>query len=74
MQVFHKSIADIIKDPEACPFPIVVIPNEMGINLCSVDSISWQIRKDTQLVSITVYFKPADDSDWTQVDSPTSIN
>lgn len=48
---------------DKCPLPIGVIPNYMGINLCSVDGIGWQMQSDTQLVSLTIYFIPAKDGD-----------
>lgn len=41
-----------------CPFPINVMPNNMGINLVSVDSITWTEQKDGQLVSLTINFIP----------------
>ncbi len=41
-----------------CPFPLSVIPNNMGINLCSVDNVEWVEQEDGQLVSITINFNP----------------
>lgn len=41
------------------PLPISVIPNNMGINLCSVDSVSWHRQDDGQLTSLTIKFNPA---------------
>ena len=41
------------------PFPLEVIPNNMGINLCSVDSISTVRKDDGQLISLTINFIPA---------------
>ena len=49
---------ELVKNPKLCPLPIGVIPNNMGINLCSVDSISWQRADDGQLTSLTIYFFP----------------
>ena len=41
------------------PLPLKVIPNYMGINLCSVEGMSWTEQDDGQLVSLTVHFLPA---------------
>lgn len=41
-----------------CPFPVSVIPNQMGINLCSVESIQWVEQEDGQLVNLTINFIP----------------
>lgn len=41
-----------------CPFPIEVIPNNMGINLCAVGSIWWEEMPDGQLVRVTINFIP----------------
>jgi len=59
--VTNATIQDIIDKKVECPLPIAVIPNNMGINLCSVDSISWQRQEDGQLMSLTVYFAPANE-------------
>lgn len=49
-----------ISDPDSitCPFPLAIIPNHMGINLCSVQSVIWQQQDDGQLVSLSIYFIP----------------
>lgn len=52
-----KKISQLIEDGSS-PLPIGVIPNQMGINLCSVDSIEWIKRDDGQLVSLTINFIP----------------
>lgn len=52
-----RSIDDIIKGAY-CPLPIEVIPNNMGINLCSVESVEWEKLADGQLTSLTINFKP----------------
>lgn len=39
-----------------CPLPMSVIPNYMGINLCSVESVAWVKQDDGQLVSLTINF------------------
>jgi hypothetical protein len=41
------------------PLPLDVIPNNMGINLCSVEGMSWTKQDDGQLVSLTIHFEPA---------------
>lgn len=41
-----------------CPLPLSVIPNHMGINLCSVESVKWVKQDDGQLVSLTINFDP----------------
>lgn len=41
-----------------CPLPLSVIPNQMGINLCSVESIQWTKQEDGQLVNLTINFTP----------------
>jgi len=56
-----KKVADMIANREEPPLPLSVIPNYMGINLCSVDSVSWTERADGQLVDLTIRFTPADD-------------
>lgn len=40
------------------PLDISVIPNKMGINLCSVEGLSWTRQDDGQLVSLTIHFIP----------------
>ena len=40
------------------PLPKSVIPNYMGINLCSVEGMSWSKLSDGQLVSLTIHFLP----------------
>lgn len=58
MESHFKKIKDIIQNKEYCPLPLEVIPNNMGINLCSVDAISWQKQKDGQLTNLTIHFIP----------------
>lgn len=57
MRTVTKSINELIETKE-CPFPLEIIPNTMGINLCSVDSVTWTQQNDSQLVSITINFVP----------------
>lgn len=42
-----------------CPLPLSVIPNHLGINLSSVDSVDWIKQEDGQLVSLTIKFNPS---------------
>jgi len=57
MKKFNKKVTDII-DGEKCPLPLEVIPNHMGINLVSVDSISWSEFDDGQIYELTILFIP----------------
>ena len=57
-----KTIVDIVEKEEYCPLPISIIPNNMGINLCSVDSITWTKQEDGQLVNLTINFMPASEA------------
>jgi hypothetical protein len=58
MKTTFKTVSEIIDNKEYCPIPLEVIPNNMGINLCSVDAISWQKQSDGQLTSLTIHFLP----------------
>jgi len=57
METVTKTIEEIINGAY-CPLPINVIPNNIGINLVSVESISWTKQEDGQLVSLTINFLP----------------
>jgi len=41
-----------------CPLSLDVIPNYMGINVTSVDTMEWTVQDDGQLVELTIHFKP----------------
>jgi hypothetical protein len=61
----HKryTVNEMLADPgkeEECPIPLSIMPNYMGINLCSVDSISWTQQSDRQLVTVTINFNPGE--------------
>jgi len=61
-KTFTKKVSDMVATEggdRECPLPLSVIPNYMGINLCSVDSLSWVKQDDEQLVSLTIHFIPA---------------
>jgi hypothetical protein len=40
------------------PLPPRVIPDVMGINLRSVEGMSWEKLDDGQLVTLSIHFKP----------------
>ncbi len=56
-----KLVQDIINNEEYCPIPLEVIPNNMGINLCAVNSISWEKQDDGQLINLSIEFSPDDE-------------
>ena len=58
METVLKKVSDIVENNEYCPIPLEAIPNNMGINLCSVEAISWQKQEDGQLVNMSIYFNP----------------
>lgn len=59
MQVTHHHVTlEEVHRGEPCPLPTHVIPNYMGINLCSVAGFTWTKRADGQLVSFTIEFLP----------------
>ena len=45
-------------------FPIDIIPNQMGINLCNVKNIEVKRRSDSQLVSTKINFIPDDSPEY----------
>lgn len=53
-----KTTDYLVKNPSESPIPLEVIPNKMGINLCSVESLSWSRLSDGQLVDLTINFLP----------------
>ena len=56
MKSYYAKVSDIIEGKVESPLPIDVIPNNMGINICSVDAISWQKQDDGQLVNLSIHF------------------
>lgn len=52
-------VKDIVENKVYCPLDISVIPNTMGINLVSVDSVEWEKQDDGQLKKLTINFIPA---------------
>jgi len=61
MTTYFEKIEKLIENPGMSPLPVSTIPNNMGINLVSVDGISWQKQDDGQLTSLTIYFIPSND-------------
>jgi hypothetical protein len=57
MKHFSKTVEEII-DGAKCPLPLQVIPNYMGINLVSVESIEWDEFDDGQIDKLTIEFIP----------------
>lgn len=55
-----KTVDEIIENGEDCPLQLSVIPNNMGINLCSVENVEWEKQEDGQLISLKINFKPED--------------
>ena len=49
---------DIREEGVDFPTPLGVMPDQMGINLCSMAGMSWSRLPDMQLVSVTVHFLP----------------
>jgi hypothetical protein len=60
MKTEFKTVDELIENDGKCPLPLSIIPNYMGINLCSVDAISWQKQSDGQLVNLTIHFIPSE--------------
>jgi hypothetical protein len=56
----YRQTDELLVDAEDCPLPLHVIPNHMGINLCSVSGIHWTRREDGQLEEVTICFLPAE--------------
>ena len=49
---------DFIKELAKSPLKPSVITNYMGINLCNVESISWEQLPDGQLLNFSIQFYP----------------
>lgn len=58
MKTITKTVKELIKENES-PLPLEVIPNNIGINLCSVESLTWTKQEDGQLVDLSIKFLPA---------------
>ena len=68
MEKTFKSIDELIKEENSF---ISSIPNNLGINLCSVAGIEYEQRKDGQLESLKILFLP-DINDINLIDTSTS--
>lgn len=53
-----KTVRELIKTGDS-PLPLEIIPNNMGINLASVEALTWTRQGDGQLVDLTIHFIPA---------------
>ena len=60
MKTITKTVTELIETGES-PLPLELIPNHMGINLCSVDKLTWTRQDDGQLVDLTIHFIPNND-------------
>lgn len=58
----YKTTEEIINGAE-CPLPLEVIPNYMGINLNSVEAISWDRQDDGQLIMVAIHFIPNNENE-----------
>lgn len=58
MKNFNVKVSDVVNGKEKSPLPLKVIPNYMGINLVSVQSISWSEFDDGQIDELTIHFIP----------------
>ena len=52
-----RTVNELIKNND-CPLPLEIFPNDMGINLVSVDNIEWDELDDGQIQSLTIKFIP----------------
>ena len=62
METYTQTVDEILAETDIvnhCPLPLDVIPNMMGINLCSVESVSWSRQDDGQLTNLTINFTPS---------------
>jgi hypothetical protein len=57
MKKYYKTVNELVINNKKCPLPLSVIPNYMGINLCSVEAISWEKQSNGQLINLSIYFK-----------------
>lgn len=58
MKHLEVKVQDVVDGKGKSPLPLEVIPNYMGINLCSVDSIEWDEYDDGQVDKLTINFIP----------------
>jgi hypothetical protein len=60
MITITKTVDELL-ETKASPLPLKVIPNHMGINLCSVESLTWTRQTDGQPVHLAINFLPNND-------------
>ena len=58
MKHLEVKVQDVVDGKKKSPLPLEVIPNYMGINLCSVESIEWDEFDDGQIDKLTINFIP----------------
>jgi len=58
MKHLEVKVQDVVDGKAKSPLPLEVIPNSMGINLCSVESIEWDEFDDGQIDKLTINFIP----------------
>lgn len=51
------TVEEVLNEKE-CPLPLDVITDRMGINLCSVESVTWSKQDDGQLFRVAITFIP----------------
>lgn len=61
-ETITRTVEELIESNDS-PLPLEVIPNYMGINLVSVESLTWTRREDDQLVELTIRFIPVEKGD-----------
>lgn len=59
MKTVTKTVKELVDSGEDAPLPLSAIPNHMGINLVSVEALTWTRQDDGQLVSLTIHFTPS---------------
>ena len=57
MKTITKTVDELLESKDS-PLPLEAIPNTMGINLCSVESLTWTRQADGQLVNLMINFLP----------------
>ena len=58
MKHLEVKVQDVVDGKEKSPLLLEVIPNYMGINLCSVERIEWDEFDDGQIDKLTINFIP----------------
>ncbi|MCP5006627.1 MAG: hypothetical protein GY941_22200 [Planctomycetes bacterium] len=58
VETLYSTVEQNNSDGLMWPLDAEVIPNNMGINLCSVEGMEWGRREDGQLTYVTIKFRP----------------